>query len=116
MPILYLREKKGNSQILSHSFQNTASVHKIDDENATNKWAKICACLAVHPIIVLFSGTAVPPAFDMFTEPMCHWNWQPLLPCLTQSYLNGKRIKNKLSNLFIFLSIKFSAAMFHENW
>ena len=33
--------------------------------------------VALHQIIVLFSGAAAPPAFDMFTEPMCHQNWQP---------------------------------------
>ena len=96
-------ERKGNVQIFwQHNIKiqhpGIQLVMKTEWKSYQLMFIKYCVFssleLAVHPIIVLFSGTAAPPAFDMFTEPMCHENWQPLLPCLTQSYLNGKKFKN----------------------
>ena len=87
-----LRERRYFGQIFGH--QNSASWHGFYDDKKSTKYRVFSSLeVALHPIIVLFSGTAQ-PAFDMFTEAMCHENWQPLLPCLTQSYLNGKKFKN----------------------
>ena len=71
-----LRERRYFGQIFGH--QNSASWHGFYDDKKSTKYRVFSSLeVALHQIIVLFSGAAAPPAFDMFTEPMCHQNWQP---------------------------------------